>query len=393
MSSQRSLPPLPWKEVNAIGGPQVAGILRLKPSKKERGKYPCLKCGSSDALHAYDGSPAGFKCFSCGKWWSNVDAAAVVWGLEPAEACKRLAGSLGILLPDDGSGPFRPTPTPPGPIKAAQNRNAGGAGSSSGTPSPEILEIRARVYKTILNSLDLTDPGKTYLNSRGLDPEASDWYGFRSIDGPEGWGWLRSALMDSHSWPELVVAGFGKKGEAQVFLPFYGKEPALLIPYLDGEEVKAVRFRNLKPNADPRNRYREPLSARPHVPFNAGVLKAIESGGDLHIAEGELDAWTLHLADVVAIGIPGASAWRPEWSQMVRSASRVLLWYDPDEAGEAATGKTAESLAGTWGGAAWVRERVKRVRRRTGDEGQDVNDLHRAGRLGRYLEDLKRDTT
>jgi hypothetical protein len=100
---------LPWDDVNARPSGDVAGLLGLAKAR-ERHKYACPACDSSDALHAYPstgGRGGGFTCWSCNRSFSNVDAAAVRWGMEPGDACRELAGRLGIVLPEPGTAPTR----------------------------------------------------------------------------------------------------------------------------------------------------------------------------------------------------------------------------------------------------------------------------------------------
>ena len=101
----RRLGPLPWDDVNAIDAVEVADRLGLTKAKRERGKYGCVSCASSDALHAYPrgrGHGGGFYCWSCNTSFSNVDAACAVWGLDAVGACRQLAESFGVLIPDAG---------------------------------------------------------------------------------------------------------------------------------------------------------------------------------------------------------------------------------------------------------------------------------------------------
>lgn len=93
MRSQRRVP---YGEVNgALSGADVAGEVGLSPAR-ERHKYACPACPSSNALHAYPRPKGGAYCFSCGASFSAVDLAAAALGLSPAEACRRLAERFGI---------------------------------------------------------------------------------------------------------------------------------------------------------------------------------------------------------------------------------------------------------------------------------------------------------
>lgn len=89
----------PWDRVKAeLAAPGVAELLGLEPGREPHKWRPCPECGSSEtpALHGYPEPGKGFFCFSCDQAWTVIDMAAVVWGVEPTEACERLAATFGI---------------------------------------------------------------------------------------------------------------------------------------------------------------------------------------------------------------------------------------------------------------------------------------------------------
>lgn len=89
---------LPWAEVNLSAPARVAEILEL-PRSPRGGRYRwCPFCGGRN----FAPLRRAFYCYSgCGgKVYSNVDTAAQVWGCEPAAACRRLAGELGLPWAD-----------------------------------------------------------------------------------------------------------------------------------------------------------------------------------------------------------------------------------------------------------------------------------------------------
>lgn len=379
--------PLPWKEANAQDAQEVARrVLRLEKAKEAR-KFACLECSSSDALHAYDGG--GLKCFSCGKRWSNVDAVAVALRLEPPEACRTLADAFGIYLPEEDTRlPARPAP----PSRSRPRKAVKPAERPQEATGP--LEAALPVYRATLDLLAggkkgveaLSPAGRRYLEERKLDPDASGWLGFRSLEGPRWWDRLGERLAEGFTVEELLASGWWiqKPGEAPRYAPpFGGRWPALVLPYWTMEgEVAGCRFRRLDAEAKG-DRYRDLTGRQPAVPFNAQALHALKHPGTvLHMVEGELNAWTLHLRDAVAVGLPGAGRpWGTEWPVLFRKAERVVLWFDSDEAGEKGVQRAADALAGTLG-ASWVRGRVRRERL---PPGKDVNDLERSGELGAYF--------
>lgn len=382
---------LPWQDVNEVEAARVADLLGLethKGTRKEARKYVCPLHGGL-SLHAYYGPGGGFYCWgACGRAYSNVDLAAEVWHVEPSEACERLAGLLGLRLPERGPRrtrqkprrqPRRPRPAPT-PRRAAKARQNDAQASVS---EPGLLqELRelgyvpsgaSEVYGSLLAELELTDRGAEYLQGRGFDPDAAEEYGFRSLDGPDGWRRLRETLAESYLPEELERAGL-HRWPARI-----DRSPALVIPYVHQGEAIALRFRRLEAG-EPKLVNLAGVPA-PALPFNAAALDGLE-GEELHVAEGELNAYSLAECGLRAIGLPGAGSWRSEWTPRVVRADRVVAWYDSDEAGERGETKLADALQVALG-SRWLEERGRAVEL---GPGQDANDLHREGRLRELAE-------
>ena len=225
------------------------------------------------------------------------------------------------------------------------------------------------MYGGLLAELELTDRGADYLRGRGFDPDAAAEYGFRSLDGPSGWRKLQDALEASYLPEELERAGLHR-------WPFWlGTSATIALPYVYQGEAIALRFRRLE-DADGPKLLNLPGVPAPALPFNADALDDLE-GRELHVAEGELNAYSLRECGLRAIGLPGAENWRTEWTSRVVWAGRVVAWYDSDAAGERGERKLADALQVALG-SRWLEERGRAVEL---GPNQDANDLHREGRL------------
>lgn len=391
----KTLPPLPWADVNALDGQQVAErVLSLAPAREPR-KWGCIGCDSSDALHAYQGG--GLHCFSCGTTWTNVDAVALRMRLEPADACRELARTFGIPCPDDDDaaegprkaprGRRRPTPAPSPP--ARQKRRQQPAGDDL---DPELLD---RMHGAVLGALSwlrtgaeaLDPPARDYLAGRALDPERAGLYGFRSVMDRGRWLLVHERLLEVADPADLLRAGWWKNDDdgPRFAPPWGGRAPALVIPYRDlSGRVVGLRFRNLAARTK-RDRYRDLSGATPTVPWGTDALRAVrdEPGRHVvHLVEGELNALTLRQAGAVAVGLPGAGRpWGAQWAGWLSGGRRVVLWYDDDDAGRAGVQRAADTLA-TALGRRWCTERL---RRQPTPQGNDPNDLAVAGALERYF--------
>ena len=100
--------------------------------------------------------------------------------------------------------------------------------------------------------------------------------------------------------------------------------PAIRSPYLDtgGKEV-AVRFRTAlakTEEGDDRFRWRTGSKA---MPYGLWRLEAIREAGYVVLVEGESDCHTLWYHGFPALGVPGASNWKPEWSEHLEGVERI----------------------------------------------------------------------
>jgi hypothetical protein len=110
--------------------------------------------------------------------------------------------------------------------------------------------------------------------------------------------------------------------------------PALSIPYFDAQGVEvAVRLRlALQASAESAGRFRW----RPRdKPVLYGLWRKHVVGECIVIVEGESDAQTLWLHGIPALGLPGASSWREEWSAPLEGIHSIYVVIEPDDGGEA----------------------------------------------------------
>ena len=133
-------------------------------------------------------------------------------------------------------------------------------------------------------------------------------------------------------------------------------EGRLCVPSLafDGHPVHAS-FRRL--DAEKEQKYL-------HLPGESRIFntRAIhETGEVLAIAEGQLDAIILGMVGLHAIGVLGASAWKPHHARMVAGIPSVVVFGDGDKAGD----DFSRKVIGT----------VEQARRIMMPKGMDVNDV------------------
>lgn len=334
MYSHRADSRLPWREVReGIGGPRVAAELGLTPAR-ERGKYACVRCGSSDALHVY---PIRIKCYSCGWGGSVIDLAALALHVSPAEACETLASRFGI----GRSSLNRPVPRirreAPDPTEAMTQRR------------------RTEVYGDLVAHARLGVRACQYLKGRRLNLDLAAVHGIRSFETPGAWKAAWAALESIHGLDGMLAAGFHGRGEP--WYPWGAQVPAVLLPYVDPfGQVVAVRWRRITPGD---RRYMAPLRSPAPIPWGA---EALSGPGPLEIVlvEGEFDALAARMTGYDAIALGGAtpSATVVRWIvENVRTVDALVLWPDDDNAGRAAMHRIALALGDRYG-AEWVLSHV-----------------------------------
>lgn len=162
----------------------------------------------------------------------------------------------------------------------------------------------------------------------------------------------RSALSrDAAEWLlargiDRAVASTFRLGVVTDPLPGHERFKGMIsIPYFLGTgDVTQMRFRCILPHEhDGHGKYNSVKGARPAL-YNIGVLDHMGPNEDLHLCEGEADAWILTKCGFKAIGIPGAHLWQAHFRNVLDNPSRIWMWGDPDDAGRDLTQKIVSQL-------------------------------------------------
>lgn len=356
-------------------------LTRYAPGAKldRSGRGPCpIHGGDGPNFSITEGK--GWHCFTgCNGGGDGVDLVRRLTGRGEGtagrvEVLRELAPLAGVSLT-----------TSPTPARARPQKPVHAPPVPKAPPSP-LEELRAdgctpasavTVHTvTLRDVLTLGPRGAAYLEGRGFSPADAATYGFRSLETQGEWEALEAFLAESYLEEERAAAGVGVEGWPA------GVGPALVIPYRssDGAGFCGFRLRSLT-NAPNGWRYRSLKGYSLPLPFNGDALTEC-TGHELHVVEGELNAYALTCHGLRAIGLAGAGTWRPEWSEAIRHAERVVAWYDGDKAGDKGRAKLAVMLAEVCG-SAWVKSHGRFVTL----HGQDVNDRHHAGTLSALISD------
>jgi DNA-binding transcriptional ArsR family regulator len=131
----------------------------------------------------------------------------------------------------------------------------------------------------------------------------------------------------------LATLANAKRVDAEKLTAWHVRElpdGGIEILYLTREgELHAVRYR-LALEGENRFKWR-----RGDTPILYGLWRLPEWGDadTIYLCEGESDTWTLWHADLPALGIPGASMWKPEWWRNLWAFRRIVIIPDADQAG------------------------------------------------------------
>jgi hypothetical protein len=144
-------------------------------------------------------------------------------------------------------------------------------------------------------------------------------------------------------------------------IPNYNGHPAVRFPYLDVSRDEAcVRFR-ISLDGDPKIKTRrgDKLTL-----YGLWKLEEARERGYVVAVEGESDTQTLWCHDFPAIGMPGSSSWRSEWSEYLDGIGKIYVPIEPDQGGEQLWERMTASP---------IRERLYRV---TLGDFKDVSELY-----------------
>ena len=138
----------------------------------------------------------------------------------------------------------------------------------------------------------------------------------------------------------------------------------LAIPYITPSGVIGFTFRCIQDHncaVAGHGKYKKPgLEATFY-----GVMDLFSDSLDIHVTEGEVDAITLsEMCDLPAIGIPGATNWKPAWKEVLSDFRYVFVYCDGDSAGSG-LGRKIEKEMGD-----------NRAILLTMPEGEDVNSMY-----------------
>ena len=85
-------------------------------------------------------------------------------------------------------------------------------------------------------------------------------------------------------------------------------------------------------------------SAGNMLPYGLWRKEGLEIAGSCILVEGESDAQTLWFLGYPALGIPGASTFKPEWAKSLKGIETLYIHKEPDQGGQTFLDKVAHAL-------------------------------------------------
>ncbi len=265
-----------------------------------------------------------FKCFGCGEGGNVLSFVMKMDNLPFVEAVERLADQVGMQMPEAHE-------------QDAQERRA----------RARLLALNKEAAHYFHDTL-LAEQGaaaRAYLQRRGVSGKMVTAFGLGYA--PEGWDGLRSAMRQKgfteRELEEAKLVGRSQKGSVYDF--FRGR---LMFPVIDIRgQVLAFGGRVLQGDGDGRkyiNSGDTPVYHKSRVLYGMHLAKKSKAPYFL-LCEGNLDVIALHQAGFDSAVASCGTAFTLEQARlMARYTGEVIICYDADRAGRAATDKAIDIL-------------------------------------------------
>ncbi|MBE5816431.1 MAG: DNA primase [Clostridiales bacterium] len=265
-----------------------------------------------------------YKCFGCGKGGDVITFIREVEHLEFNEAVEFLAKRVGMKVET---------------FKGRQE-------TQTDVKRRMITQVMAEAARFYIEKLSTPEAkiARDYLNSRGVPADISKKFmiGFA----PAGWNNLRDHLL-SKNFSEAVMleAGLVSKGNKGVYDRFRNR---LMFPICDDDgTVLAFGGRRLN-EADEQKYINSPQTLiynKSNTLYGLNVSKNFGREAGLIVVEGYFDVITMHQFGFnTAVASCGTSLTTYQARKLKRYTNKVLIGYDGDGAGQAATVRGLEIL-------------------------------------------------
>ncbi len=267
-----------------------------------------------------------FHCFGCGVGGNVFKFVELHERLSFPEAVRVLAKKFGVAIPEGTDA----------------NRDAAADGERENLIA--LHEVAASFYREVLAS-EAGRRGRELLERRGLDPRIIESLGYGFA--PPGRDTLLSHLRSKGLDPKLAVrAGLVADRDGRLSDRFWNR---LMIP-ICRETGLVVGFGGRAMEADQVPKYlnspETPIYSKGRTLYGLNVSKtAIRQQGRAVMVEGYFDfAMAIQGGVTAVVASSGTALTQPQAQLLRRFASRVVLSFDPDAAGQGAAVRSCDLL-------------------------------------------------
>jgi DNA primase len=276
-----------------------------------------------------------FHCFGCGAGGNVFTFLMKVEGREFPEAVREMGRRMGIAVPETGG-------------------RADGASKTDRDRLEQMNAAAAGWFRRTLSDPTTGSAGTAYLSQRGITPDTSDAFGL-GLALPAWDGLLKALMREGFKPDELARGGLAAAKEqegkrARDASGYYDRfRSRLMFPIYDLRRSVIGFGGRVLDDGLPKylNSPETPL-------FNKGrALYALErareaagKSGTVVIVEGYFDAIALHQAGVTNVVATLGTALTPDHVRTLRRfATKIVLLFDPDEAGIRASVRSVDLFA------------------------------------------------
>ena len=269
-----------------------------------------------------------FKCFGCSKGGDVFTFLEEIEGWDFRETLEELAKRSGVKLAD-----FKPT-------GASRDREKLIA----------INKLASKFYKYILQKHKLGEPGRQYLQKRGIDEDL--WEKFDLGYAPGGWENVSKFLTKKgYQLSDIATAGLIISRDSRPSGGFYDRfRERLMFPIKDSKGVVVgfsgrVLSQNVK-EAKYVNSPQTPIFNKGSLLFGLDLARRdIREKGEAVLVEGEFDVLSSHKAGLFnVVASKGTALTDLQIATLSRICERVILCFDTDLAGDAAARRGIELM-------------------------------------------------
>jgi DNA primase len=263
-----------------------------------------------------------FYCFGCGEGGNIFTFVMKMEGLSFPEAVRHLAGRAGLRLPDAGSSHTE-----------EQKKRLLGA-----------LKLAAQYYRQQLAHAHIGHAAREYMETRGLGQDTIDKFGLGYA--PESWDGLKSFLAKKYTEQDLVKAGLLSENEqkrtfdrfrARILFPISNQRGEVIA--FGGRIIGEGNPKYLNSPETPLFDKSKNLYALHHA------RESIRREKKAIIFEGYMDVLIAHQAGFTnSVATLGTSLTEAQARILRNQTEEVIIVYDPDAAGQAATWRGLQVL-------------------------------------------------